>query len=98
MSDHEELADDLEREADRLEHESEQLGEQGESARAAAEQAHSDEYTPEPLGEKDPAHRESPEGEDEGEVSDAGEDGSDFDPEDLGVPPQSDDSDDEGVV
>ena len=89
MSDHEELADRLEEDADRLQHESDQLSEQGESARAAAEEAQQDEYTPAPLGEKDPAHRESPEG--EGEVSNAGDGGDDdFDPEDLGVPPQND--------
>jgi hypothetical protein len=92
MSDHEELADRLEEDADRLQHESDQLGEQGESARAAAEEAQQDEYTPAPLGEKDPAYRESPEG--EGEGPDAGDGGEDaFDPEDLGAPPQEDSAD-----
>lgn len=93
MSDHDSLADDLEQEADRLEEQSEQLGKQGESARAATEQAQQDEFTPAPMGERDPAHRESPEG--EGEEAAAGEGGSDFDPEDLGVPPQGDSSDDD---
>ena len=84
MSDHDELADQLEEEADRLEHESDQLERQGQSVRDAAERAQEDEYTPAPMGEDDPAHREAPEGEGE----DADGDGADFDPEDLGVPPQ----------
>lgn len=58
MSDHDELADELEREADRLEHESDRLGEQGESAREGVEQAQADEYVPAPMGDEDPAHRE----------------------------------------
>lgn len=87
MSDHEDLADRLDDDAKRLEHESEQLAEQGESARTKIEQAQQDEFTPAPLGQHDPAHREAPEG--EGEGADTSE-SQGMDPERLGEPPSGD--------